>query len=350
MFYLTYRPRTIGELDNTRVSATLQNLLSAKTLPHALLFLGQKGMGKTSAARIVAKAVNCERNAFAKDSDSRTPQTIEPCNECGTCRSIAGSSAPDVIEQDAASNRRIDEIRELIRESAFAPMSARYRVFIIDEAHMITNDAFNALLKTLEEPPAHALFILATTNEEKIPKTIASRCVRVNFGNAPREDILHMLNRIATAEEIALPADTAGFIADASELSFRDATKMLEELSIQNKLTLSEAQTYVGMRSRYSFLQQLEKGTVQESLQWVAQFHQTGGNTKLLIEDVLHTLEQFLLAKSGIPQEGVPETKLSIKDITRLMKLCTDAYGMLKISPQPTIPLEIAVVEFYNGK
>ena len=159
MFYLKYRPQTIGEIDNTRVKELLRKILESDTLPHAFLFVGQKGTGKTSAARIFAKAINCLNNKFAKKTKS-----TEPCNECKNCRSIKNSSFTDVLELDAASNRGIEEIKNLIRETAFFPMAGRYRVFIIDEAHMITRDGFNALLKTLEEPPDSAVFILATTN------------------------------------------------------------------------------------------------------------------------------------------------------------------------------------------
>ena len=197
MFYLKYRPQTIGELDNTQVREKISNLLKTKDIPHAMLFVGSKGMGKTSTARIAAKAVNCLENLFAGKGTSS-----EPCNTCSNCTSIDKNSSPDVVEQYAASNRGIEEIRKLIKESSFAPMAGRYRVYIIDEAHMITPDAFNALLKTLEEPPKTVLFILATTNEEKVPTTIISRCVRIPFGQANKADIFHMLDRMIKKEHL----------------------------------------------------------------------------------------------------------------------------------------------------
>ena len=344
MFYLTYRPKTVSELDTASVKETLSNLLKSPKLPHALLFVGQKGMGKTSTARIFAKAVNCLNNKFADKGDS-----FEPCNNCENCRTIDNGHSPDVAEMDAASNRGIEEVRNLIKDASFSPMVCRYRVFIIDEAHMITTDAFNALLKTLEEPPAGVIFILATTNEEKVPKTIASRTFRVNFGKAHLTDIVTMLKRVLKSEKKELPVEMLNFIAASSEHSFRDATKMLEETLIQNLDSLEKIETHFGMRSHTNFLEVLEQKDVKKTLQWVHQFHEAGGNGKLLIEDILSTLQELLMQKSGVAAELPIESNLKIKEISQLMKLFTEAYSLLRVSPIDTIPLEIAVVEFYNG-
>ncbi|MFW5704019.1 MAG: DNA polymerase III subunit gamma/tau [Patescibacteria group bacterium] len=344
MFYLKYRPHTIAELDNTAVKETISNVLRSPNLPHAYLFIGQKGMGKTSTARIVAKAVNCEKNKY-----SGVGTSIEPCNTCANCKAIDAGYSPDVIEQDAASNRGIDEIRNLIRESAFAPMTGRFRVFIIDEAHMITNDAFNALLKTLEEPPKQVLFILATTNEEKIPKTIASRAMRINFGKARLTDIVSMLQRIAKGEKINASDELLTFIAERADYSFRDATRMLEEVTMQNKLSVEEARAYLGVTSKNNFLELLaNKSSLHEALPWIQQFTESGGSIKLFLEDLLHMLELQLMHKSGVVQEGVEDVPLSIKEIALLMKLLNEAYASLRNSPIEAVPLEIAVVEFYN--
>jgi DNA polymerase-3 subunit gamma/tau len=349
MFYLKYRPKTIKDLDNSNVKEVITNILKSgsknNNLPHALLFTGQKGTGKTSTARIIAKAVNCLNNAFAGKGDS-----IEPCNECVNCKSIETSSSPDIIEMDAASNRGIDEIRTLIRESSFSPISARYRVFIIDEAHMITNDAFNALLKTLEEPPAAVIFILATTNEEKVPKTIISRCTRVSFGKAKKTDILQRLNKIIEEEKVIIDPAILEFIAGHSESSFRDANKILEELITQNKITLKEAQDYIGLYSNQNFLEILSTKPLKDALQWVNDFSQNGGSVKYLLEETLEKLRVALLVKSGVQIDVEAETNLSIGTIATLMKLLNEAYGNLKISPIESVPLEIAVVEFYNSK
>ncbi|MCX7996923.1 MAG: DNA polymerase III subunit gamma/tau [Patescibacteria group bacterium] len=345
MFYHTYRPRTIAELDNTAVRESLGKILSSNKLPQAYLFVGQKGMGKTSTARIFAKAVNCLENSFAGKGHSP-----EPCNACENCRAIETGTSPDVTEQDAGARGLKEEMLDLIREASYAPITGRYRVYILDEAHMISKPAFNALLKTLEEPPKHVLFIFATTNEEKVPATIVSRCVRVNFGKAMVPDIRSMLNRITTAERVDLDPAILDFIADNADYSFRDATKMLEETIMQKITTLEEVQRYFGLRSRHLFLKTLEQKSPEPGLRWIRQFIAAGGNSKLLIEECLNSLQEALLAKSGVPVESAPETTLSIKEIALAMRLFTDAYGMLRNAPIEAIPLEIALVEFYNGK
>lgn len=345
MYYLTYRPRTINALDNSQVRDRLQNLLkSKKNIPHALLLVGSKGMGKTSTARILAKSLNCLENAYADKGDS-----FEPCNSCKNCMSIDSGSSPDVIEQDAASNRGIDEIRRLIKEAAFSPMMGRYRVYIIDEAHMITTDAFNALLKTLEEPPQSVIFILATTNEEKIPRTIISRCVRIPFGQAEISDIEHMLQRITKEEGVDLPKDLIHMIAQYSDRSFRDAAKLLEELIMQNKLTREEAEKYLGIRAKDHLLKIMNTTDLQGALSWVEEFTQNGGNIKLTLEDMLLKLKNQLLLKTKV-DEGEEDLGYSLSEITTLMKLLHEAYNAIRISPIESLPLEIALVEFYNGR
>ena len=357
MFYLKYRPKTIEELDNNKVKEIVKNILSSQTIPHAYLFVGQKGTGKTSTARIFAKAVNCLKNKFpssltpeVKERSGKTSGVdIEPCNSCKNCLSIDSSSSPDVTELDAASNRGIEDIRNLIRESNFYPMSNLYRIYIIDEAHMITSDAFNALLKTLEEPPSSVIFILATTNQEKIPKTIASRCFLINFGKATKLEIVSMLNKITKKEKISVDPKLLNLIARHADHSFRDATKILEELIIQQKLTLEEGKKLLGLL-RENFFETLQKRDLKETLAWIEEFNQSGGNFKHLITDLLDELRTALLVKSGIKVEEADDVTLEIKDIVALMKLFTEAYNNLKISPIESLPLEIAVVEFYNSR
>jgi len=177
MYFLKYRPQTIAELDLESVRHQLEQILKQEKIPQAFLFAGPRGAGKTSAARILAKAINC-----------RQPKGVEPCNQCSLCREITAGSSLDVLEIDAASNRGIDDIRQLRERVGLAPAQAKYKVYIIDEVHMLTKEAFNALLKTLEEPPAHVVFVLCTTDPEKIIPTILSRLLRVDFrrGRAPR--------------------------------------------------------------------------------------------------------------------------------------------------------------------
>lgn len=337
MFYLKYRPHTIGELDNSEASETIAKILESKDIPHALLFIGQKGTGKTSSARIFAKAINCLNK-----------KGVEPCNTCTNCLSIDSSSSVDVIEMDAASNRGIDEIRSLIRETSFVPMTNKYRVFIIDEAHMITPDAFNALLKTLEEPPESVIFILATTALEKIPKTIASRCFTINFGRAKAKDIQQMLERICKAEKISADKKVLDLVIAHSDNSFRDAAKILEELIIQNKLLLQDAEKFLGLVGKQTLLSILETSDIKQALTWIEEFEQGGGNVKNLIEQILNDLRLLLLAKHGVMNEQEIESNLSAKQIMILMKLFTVAYDNLKKAPIESIALELAVADFYN--
>lgn len=347
MFYLTYRPKKITEIDNSGAQKTIEAILNSKRLPHAFIFVGQKGTGKTSTARIFAKAVNCLNNTFTKKGSS-----VEPCNSCKNCVSIEKSTSSDVVEMDAASHRGIDEIRSLIKEAGLLPMHGAYRVFIIDEAHMITSDAFNALLKTLEEPPSTVIFILATTNLEKVPKTIQSRCMLVNFKKARKDDVLKMLKRIIRAEHLEIESKLLDLIATHSEHSFRDAAKLLEELVIQKKLIYQDAKLYLGILGKEQLLEVMYKKNIAEALSWIEEFSQAGGNTKYLIERILEELRILLLAKNKITTEDDEplDVNFTLVELSRLIKLFQEAYNNLKNAPIEIIPLEIAVVDFYNSK
>lgn len=348
MFYLKYRPKVIGEIDNSQVRIMVGKILESSTLPHAFLLVGQKGTGKTSTARIIAKAVNCLNNKFSKTEKTTDSKNFEPCNKCANCQSISSSSFTDVIEMDAASNRGIEEIKNLIRETSFLPMSGGFRVFIIDEAHMITNEGFNALLKTLEEPPRSAIFILATTNIEKLPKTIVSRCLKINFGKASATDIYSMLERIARGEGLNFDKDLLTLIANHSESSFRDAAKILEEISLQKIKTIEEAEKFLGIRGRNDLIKIIEKKNLKETLSWTNDFSQNGGDFKNLIEDILDQLHHQLLIKNKVIENDGQETSLTISEVSLLMKSLIEAYKNLRNSPIDSLPVEIGLVEFYN--
>jgi DNA polymerase III subunit gamma/tau len=216
VFYRKYRPQKIDDLDNRDVRETLTSVLSQAVPPHAFLFTGPKGLGKTSSARIVAKVVNCtglsankEQNkkisiskSLVQSSKLDAGASIEPCDKCESCISIADGTNMDILEIDAASNRGIDEIRDLKEKIRLAPLSSKMKVYIIDEVHMLTTEAFNALLKTLEEPPAHAMFILCTTEAQKLPATIVSRCLHVAFRKATEEELVRSFERISKGEKL----------------------------------------------------------------------------------------------------------------------------------------------------
>jgi DNA polymerase-3 subunit gamma/tau len=340
MYYLKYRPHTIEELDNTTPRESISSILKSKSLPHAFLFIGHKGTGKTSTARIFAKAVNCQENAYAGKGTS-----IEPCNACSNCKAIDRSSFSDVTEMDAASNRGINEVKELIRETSLMPMAGKYRVYIIDEAHMITTDGFNALLKTLEEPPETVIFILATTNLEKVPKTIISRCVLVQFGSAKVDEIVHMLTRIKKAEKLTISEAALTIIAKHCDLSFRDGAKILEEMVMEGTLDEESILKKIGIRSKVVLYEALKNKNATHIIAWIKEFVQGGGNIPLLIEEMLLDLQNHLLHLHKIPGQTSTLT-YTLKETIVLMKLVNEAYGLLKLSPFAYIPLQVALLEY----
>ncbi|MBN2288812.1 MAG: DNA polymerase III subunit gamma/tau [Candidatus Glassbacteria bacterium] len=215
-----YRPLTFGEIiAQQHVTTTLVNAIAAERISHAYLFTGPRGVGKTSTARILARAVNCLE-----------PAGQEPCNKCSTCLEILGGHSLDILEIDGASNRGIDEIRDLRERVSYAPSSARYKIYIIDEVHMLTQEAFNALLKTLEEPPSHVIFIFATTAVQKVPPTILSRCQRFDFKAVPTAEIAGQLQRVLEAEKISMPEEITRMIARKADGAVRDALSLLDQV------------------------------------------------------------------------------------------------------------------------
>ncbi|GAI70863.1 unnamed protein product, partial [marine sediment metagenome] len=221
VFYRKWRPQTLAEVvGQEQVTQTLLNALNNGRVSHAYLFCGPRGTGKTSTGRILAKAVNCLTNGKG-----------EPCNTCPMCQAITEGRALDMIEIDAASNRGIDDIRGLRERVNYAPNQARYKVYIIDEVHMLTKEASNALLKTLEEPPPHVIFVLATTEAHKIIPTILSRCQRFDFRRISQTDVISKLTRICNTEGINMEPEALQLIAKAATGSLRDAENLLEQLT-----------------------------------------------------------------------------------------------------------------------
>lgn len=340
-FYRTYRPQVIDEIDNPRVAEQLLSLLSkdVSKLPHAYLFTGPKGTGKTTAARIVAKIFNCTK-----------PTKNGPCGKCDQCLSIAAGNNFDVLEIDAASNRGIDEMRILRERIALAPSAAKFKIYIIDEVHMLTTEAFNALLKTLEEPPRHAVFILATTDPQKVLATIKSRCLVIPFNRASIEELKHALKRIVAAEKLNLDEDVFDLLAGYAEGSFRDAVKMLEQLSFhKGKITkevVAKLLTVSEEKILERFLSSLSTKNTKEGLAVINELVQDGRDMKSFITDVLGRLEKILLDEAtGTHNEG-----WTIDSLEEVIGLLTRAWGEMKFVAIPQLPLELAVVEFCQTK
>ncbi len=225
--YRKYRPATFEDLlGQETIVKILKEEAKQDRLSHAYIFSGPRGTGKTTSARLIAKIANCEKRA----SDQKFREKGEPCNDCATCRAIDEGKALDVIEIDGASNRGVDEIRNLKESIRTSPSASRFKVYIIDEAHMLTKDAWNALLKTLEEPPAYVVIILATTEIEKVPATISSRAQKFYFKLVPREKIVQKLARIAKEEDVKISPEALDLIADYAEGSFRDSESLLDQM------------------------------------------------------------------------------------------------------------------------
>lgn len=236
---LKYRPQSLDELwDQEHVKLTLKNAIEKNRVANAYLFCGPRGVGKTTTARILAKSLNCEKGP-----------TVKPCNVCSSCKEITLSRSMDVLEIDGASNRGIDQIRELRENVKYVPSNSRYKIYIIDEVHMLTPEAFNALLKTLEEPPKHVKFIFATTAPFKVPPTILSRCQRFDFRKIPPEEIVRRLRWIAGEEGLKVEEDALYCIARRADGSFRDAESLLDQLSSYSPdvITLKAAEELLGV-------------------------------------------------------------------------------------------------------
>ncbi|HWK21614.1 MAG TPA: DNA polymerase III subunit gamma/tau [Ureibacillus sp.] len=293
-FYRVYRPQSFREMSGqTHVKRTLQNALLANKTTHAYLFSGPRGTGKTSTAKIFAKALNCEK-----------APTNEPCNECPTCLSITEGSHPDVIEFDAASNSRVEEMRDIIEKVRFAPANARFKVYIIDEVHMLSTSAFNALLKTLEEPPPHAVFILATTEPHKLPATIISRCQRFDFKRLSSNDILERMKVVL--EDINLPYEEQALkvIAQAAAGGMRDALSLLDQVVSfsGDKLTLENALLVSGSISQdifYEVVEALKAKEIAKVLTSVEELIADGKDPLRLAEDLITFFRDLLLLQTS---------------------------------------------------
>jgi len=337
IFYQKYRPRKIAELDLESARKTLSQILSQENLPHAFLFSGPKGIGKTSSARVLAKSLNC-------------PETKkgEPCGKCDICREIDRGESLDVIEIDAASNRGIDDIRELKEKINLRPLKARRKVYIIDEVHMLTKEAFNAILKTLEEPPDHVYFIFCTTDPEKIPETVLSRLTRVEFNRASIKEIVAALSRVVEGEKIKTDEKILSMIAQTADGSFRDAHKIFYQLWLegQGKLSLDLAKEILGRWQESNprhFLSLMMESKTKEAILLLEKLNDRGINWQDYGRRLLFTIQRLLMDQ--VLGEQTKEG-FSYQQLLSLGDLFNEAILQAKSSPIPQLPFQLAVVGY----
>ncbi len=341
-----YRPRTFADLIGQEVLVTvLTNGMKSGRLPHAFVFTGIRGVGKTTTARILAKALNCTGRDI-KD-------TVEPCNNCEACTSIAEDRHIDVIEMDAASRTGVDDIRNVIESAKYKATSALYKIYIIDEVHMLSKSAFNALLKTLEEPPAHVKFIFATTEIRKVPKTVLSRCMRFDLQRIDIKVLAKYLADTAANEGASIDENAAILLANAADGSARDGISLLDKAITlcQGQITVTTVTSMLGLAETgqsLELLQAVAQGKTSEALEAVDTMHKNGTDPTTLMNDLLdltHTLTTLKISTDLAENLALPDTikttslnlveKLTIPTLTRIWQILLRGIEEVRMAPSP---------------
>ncbi|MGA3016468.1 MAG: DNA polymerase III subunit gamma/tau [Bryobacteraceae bacterium] len=352
-----YRPQTFHDVVNQEhVKTTLENAIAQKRIAHGYIFSGQRGTGKTTVARILARCLNCIQGP-----------TSTPCGECASCREITSGGTVDVIEIDAASNRGINEMRELRENVRYQPARDRYKIFIIDEAHQITSEAFNALLKTIEEPPEWAVFVLCTTEAHKIPATIASRCQHFSFRSVDFEDLVARMAWICTQEGIQADAEALAVLAAAGEGSVRDSLSALDQAIACCGATLDAAEVRAllgafSLESLEKVTQALVESNSRRMLDVVDELERNGHNLQHFSRELARYFRNLLVirisgaasrlvAASAQQREKLAEIAagFSEEDLTRYLQLSLDLFRDLQFSLQPRFHLEIGLLRLVQA-
>lgn len=347
-----WRPSTFEEVvAQKHVTITLQNAIKFDRIANAYLFSGPRGVGKTTTARILAKSLNCEQGP-----------TPTPCNKCVSCQEIAEGRSLDVLEIDGASNRGIDEVRNLRENIRYAPVKGRFKVYIIDEVHMLTTEAFNALLKTLEEPPRHVLFIFATTQPNKVPPTILSRCQRFDFKRIPINEIVGHLRYICSQEGIEIEGDGLLLIAKKADGSMRDAQSLLDQAVsfAGERITMENLMKVLGMVDQELFFEvsdTITKKDVERGLQLVERVISEGYDTDEFLSGLTEHFRNLLIVRSTNSTDLIQTSEVYREkyaqeaqnfleeDLLRLITIASDAEYAIKRSSNPRLRLEMALLK-----
>lgn len=357
VLYRKYRPKVFADVyGQEHVTSTLKNEIKENRIAHAYLFTGSRGTGKTTCAKILAKAVNCENSVDG-----------EPCNECEVCKGLDSGTIYDVVEIDAASNNGVDNIRDLRKEANYTPSRGKYRVYIIDEVHMLSTGAFNALLKTLEEPPAHVIFILATTEVHKLPATILSRCQRFDFKRIQPETMSVRLKQVAQLEGMELDDDAAILIARIADGALRDGLSILDQCAGRSKkidsALVSEVAGLAGREALYKLTNCICTQNSSSAMTVISELYQNSYDMERLCVEMINHLRNFLIVKTVKDSRGLiictddeynsiilSAENFTLENVIFALDLFQDALTKIKTGANARVELEMAFVKLCEPK